>query len=340
MKKCLHWCIAGLGIAVLLAWMRSGEQSPALSRWMPQPVAPSVALAQAPVSTKRAERLPPRAAKARAEPQRKAERDPALSAVPADAPSLVVLEAGTLFELPVGRMILRCLQKSGALANDKQNLSQVKRMVFAQLADGSRLTVVSGDRDQSDGEATVPEDRGQSVPNDQSARGQPTVKPRTVQRHGDLLLRGDDSAVRGALSRLESSADQAGTEPNEEYGDAHGRLTGQFVSRLLPPSLAETVARSDVRFEFHVDGTDGIQLTLDALGAKTPAGEMAQAIARALETMKDDARVQSDRTLMRLLDSYTLSGTADGFRLEATLPLDLVAEVLGKCAESGDDASE
>jgi hypothetical protein len=212
-------------------------------------------------------------------------------------------------------MLLRCLQPTSKHAPAIE-LAAAERLVFAQLGNKRGLSLATGQFDSKpEGAATLAEDPDGD----------------------DLLIQSDDATVvQEAQERIKKGADQA-IEANADYGDAHGRLDAKTASLLLPPELAGQVGNSDLQFAFHLDATDALQLTIDASGSATTAGEIAHAVERTLRDMREEARDAGELALVRLLDSCEFRVTPDGFRLEATVAPELAAEILRGCA--GEDGA-
>jgi hypothetical protein len=345
MKERWRWGIMGLALLVLGGWLfGSNEMAPATAS-APN-TASKGARPEGARSAKRARyRTTPAVEMAPAAEQRGAAPiDPLLAAIPASAIGVVVLEARSLFALPAGQLLARCLERSRNFRAPIDDIDKVERMAFAQLDDGRSMGILLGELSDasqpstSSAAAQAYGDRAQLFDArraaDEPDPSQTARRPSAVWDH-KLWLYGDNADdLRGAVDRLEGrTREPSSIAANDDYGDVHGRVRSDFLGMLLPPEIADSVANAGVQLEFHVDASDDLLVTIDAIGEAAKTRELGRRLESALAALRTHAA--SDRRLSGLLESYTLRTTADGLRLEAVLSLELVGELLGPCAAGG-----
>jgi hypothetical protein len=278
----------------------------------------------------------PAASAARATPV-----DPLLAAIPASAVGVIVLEAKTLFALPAGQLLARCLERSRNFRAPIEDLDKVERLAFAQLDDGRSMGLLLGELSDtpqvSSSNVAAYGDRAQlfeqGPPAGPASPAPASARPSAIWNH-NLWLYGDSADdLRGAVDRLEGRVrEPASIAANDDYGDLHGRVDGALAGTLLPPEFAEAIKNAGVQLEFHVDASDDLLVTIDAVGEPAKARALGRSLEGALAALRRGAQ---DARLSGLLESYTLRNTADGLRLEATLSIELIRELLGPCAAGG-----
>jgi len=146
------------------------------------------------------------------------------------------------------------------------------------------------------------------------------------------------SSHTGCLDRRERDGSRfLGFTNRETYGDAYGRLDSAFLSAGLPPEIAEKVREASTRFEFHLDSSDGVHLVINAAGELDAVRAVGRSIATMLDEMRERGRARNDVNAQRVVDTHTLRDAPDGFQLEAWFPMELVADLMGKCARGDRD---
>ncbi len=274
-------------------------------------------------------------------------RDPLLTALPERGHALVVFEASVFGDLPIGRMLVRCMGAGGRELESDLDRGGFERVAFAQLDDGRGLMAVEGDFREGlpDGRraGTPYGDRAQVfAPPVSSADAGPGPRARrhefSALWNGELWLSGDNADdLRQAIDRLEGRgfARQA-IDGNQAYGESYGYLDAEMIKRLLPRKLAQGIMDESMRIEFHVSGRDDIDLAIDASGKVESTQDLGKAVAGALAMMRMKAVEDGDTRLARLLDLYAVRNVDTGFQLEAALTADFLVENFASCARGAD----
>lgn len=312
MKKRWRWAMLLVAVAVFLLWLvqPDGARSHAqIARTLREP---SASASRSACRT----RVEPEPIQRSAPVKRasRSERDPILTALPPNAATTIVLEAETLFSLPVGQMLRRCLAGSPAFGVPMENVEKLERIAFAELSDGRRMGLIYGElNDQAEAAS--------------AGSGRPSkVWDQKLWMYGD---RSQD--LNDAVDRLEGRGSEAESVPeNERYGEIHGRLAGDFLGMLLPPELAQEVKSSGARFNFHVDASEGLLLSIDASGDAAALEKLGRGLSRAFDAMS--AKTGQNATLSQIVQNASVRNSAQGLSLEAFLSIDVLRELLGSCA--------
>lgn len=263
--------------------------------------------------------------------------DPVLVALSSSDEMTIVLEAGTLKDSPIGRMLLAC-QSPETLAELERfeqrsgfrPLEQLDRIGVAGDA-GQPVIVLSGDFSGFDPSFIAPDKPVTTVGHARVLeRGDMTL----AVWNGQLVVMGDPSGVHSALARLEGEVPAPAPFPSEEaYGEMYGSLSGKSLSRLLPEELRDRVRGAADRVLLHVDATDDLLLVADVRGQdEEKLADLGQTIAGALSLGRLEAVREDDQLLADLLDESRVIPSPGSFQLEVALPLSSVERHLGECA--------
>lgn len=340
MNRRVRWLLVALGLFIVVALLTPDDA--------PAPAPPRIVYRHFPrmeesERNRRRRTLPNRIEEAGAGAA-SGMRDPLLTALPSDAKGVLVFEASTFFTLPAGELLLRCIQAGRGLDERTFDPTQIDRMAIALLEGDQTLMVFEGELDtlRVAGSAPVGRERtyGEQGRVFSSSEEDASVQePYRHARWGERLafFGSSEGELERAVDRLEGRLLEP--EPlgaQDSWGDVYGKLDGELASKLLPDQLRAQVREAELGIELHVDASEDVLLSIDASGEPKATRDLGKALASALALMRVQAKARGEMQLTRLLDTYAVRELGSGFQLEAALPLGLVRELLGKCAEEAD----
>jgi len=190
--------------------------------------------------------------------------DPLLVALPPDADTALVFEAGTILRAPVGQAMLACVSaedrahmERSVIDPSKSWLDLADRVAFASSPAGE-LVAVQGKLDAIDITKLY------DVAAD-DARPELHVGVWS----GSLVLTSHTRGlVLAALDRLDSGGSaKLAFDEREAYGEIYGVIGQADLERLAPPELRERVHDVAAHAEVHVDAIEEVLLVMDVEGS-------------------------------------------------------------------------
>jgi hypothetical protein len=270
-------------------------------------------------------------------------RDPVLVAMPPGAKSAMVIEASSVHDSALGRLILECFIST----RDLQRLEALKQDSGIDLERNLDRVAVAGDVTLFSGDFSGA--RFDGLLNEYTARayGRGTLyEPSTSMRRrrvigvwgAGLLIAGRSAAdVEQAIDRLEGrSRAEPPLDESDAYGEIYGVFTASELARLLPEETAARLRGTAERVELHVDTRNehDVLIVADANGRDRAAvDDLGKSLGAALAVARVTARHDGDEDLAQLLDLARVSPETGAFRLEVGLPLELLRRRFGRCAD-------
>ena len=274
-------------------------------------------------------------------------RDAVMVALPPGATDVLVMEAQTFLQRPIMRGVAQCLAMQGMtfpLESLGLRVADLDRVALVDLGDQGSLAVITGDMGRMDAARLLQNpleerygDRGRIY----SSAGAPDDekdKLWTVARFGDgLTLVGKPrTVVVQALDRLEGRAPSTVLIPEaEQYSDAYGRMSTLSLRRVFPADLTDKADAAKLVALFHIDSRKDILIAADAQGEPEASHALGKATAAALAARRAQAAGDGDKAMVKLLDTFRVRLTPDGFKLQAGFTEAYLKQQLGACIEGG-----
>ncbi len=278
-----------------------------------------------------------------------AKRDPMLVALAPDS-ELLVFEASAFLKRPVGQMMGACLRATEiwpGFSASGLDLDRVERVGVGNPWAVERLVVIAGDVSHMD--PLTMYRVGTAVPYGAHSRIYPPLKPDEaltnkwsspfvgIWNNTLLLASASRHDLEAAIDRLDGRVPSAPAFPPEEaYSELYGRISARGAAEAFSQqaTLTDQLRNSDLRAHFHVNAHDDLAVVVDAHGADAEAQSFARTLAAAFAARRVEAATIGDKRLLRLLDQYSVTPAAQGFRLKAAFPESFLHDILADCARA------
>jgi hypothetical protein len=344
-RRKVLWVVGIAALLGLAAWLFGlGEET--------TPAQPPVAFPERlrPEEQKRAEArrsLPaPKPQQAQQPAARPRPRDPLLAAL-RPASSAVVLEANALRNSPAGELLLKCFAADDERVFDRMReesgidpLKDLDRIAIEP--NGVVVTGQFGDAKWS----SMFNDPGQSYGDEgvlYQVPGSDGGAMNAARWGNQLLAFGEAGSAQQLIDQVEGRGSAAAPPIGEAqtYGDAYGVIGGDWLSSLLQSALGSGAPGTEARIlqaansvELHVDATSDVNLTATFNGPDPSAvDDLGRALGGALSLWRLSAQAQGDSKLGSLLDQASIVPGSGSFRLELSVPLDLLKDQLKDCGK-------
>lgn len=270
--------------------------------------------------------------------ERPVTRDPLMVALRPGSET-VVIEANAILQSPVGQMMFECLQDD---IDDDASEKRLQMEHFVNALD--RIALGTGATQVFTGQF----DEGvKDYLASNHGSGTPYGDAGTLYQEGDqvigywnqeMMVMGPEGEVRSTFDRLEgrSPAEEDVFPENLAYGEAYGRVSQDFLLRMMPEreGLAELLEEAASEIELHVDTQTSVAMTFDVRGKNADRiDELARSLGGGLAMLRVKARMDGDEALEHLFDQARISGRySGGFTVEVAVSQDFLAERMKDCS--------
>jgi hypothetical protein len=272
--------------------------------------------------------------------------DPLLVALPPEAVTALVFEAGTILKAPVGQAMLACVGKEerarmdkGVAEMGKTWVDLAERVGVASLPGKGGMFVVQGKLDGFDIQKLEPhaEPRtygaGTTIYDDTR---EDAWEFHAAVWHGSLLLGSHlPGVVEAAIDRLDSGG--AGTtlafDENEAYGEIYGKVGQADLERMAPEEMKSRLHDVAAHAEVHVDAITEVLMVMDVEGSDAKQVEdLGKSLGAAMAVGRLEARREGRDDVVRLVDQSRVRPYGDRrLRAEVAVPLDIMTKSMHGC---------
>jgi len=273
--------------------------------------------------------------------------DPLLVALPPDADTALVFEAGTILRAPVGQAMLACVSaedrahmERSVIDPSKSWLDLADRVAFASSPAGE-LVAVQGKLDAIDITKLAPDavvhTYGTSAKVYDVAADDARPELHVGVWSGSLVLTSHTRGlVLAALDRLDSGGSaKLAFDEREAYGEIYGVIGQADLERLAPPELRERVHDVAAHAEVHVDAIEEVLLVMDVEGSDAKQVEdLGKSLGAALAVGRLEAKREGEDALVRLMDQSRVRLYGDRrLRAEVAVPTDIMTRSMRGCGK-------
>jgi hypothetical protein len=277
-----------------------------------------------------------------------APRDPVLVALSGKpGTTAVVIEANAVRNMPVGDLLVSCLQRKDRRNGIQKLKEEMGLDVFndvdrVAMSDGS--FVVSGnfgntrwDQILTGMSSTAYGTSGRIY---QRTDGVVDQQPIAVWNGQMVILGSTPADLQKIIDRLEGRLPpEAPVIPEEaSYGEVYGVLSPSDLAGILPPeaaNLAQRIQAAAQRIEIHADAAHDVAMTAQVEGPDPQmVQDLGQMLGTALSLGRFRARAEGDANLAELLEYANVSPNDGRFVAEIALPLAVIEKQLAFCKET------
>ncbi|MGA9523011.1 MAG: hypothetical protein WBV82_16200 [Myxococcaceae bacterium] len=268
-------------------------------------------------------------------------RDPVLAALPSKIErAAVVIEANALRHSPVGELLVDCMTSFDGgrrlqQVRDETGVDPLEDLDRVAFADGT--LILSGHFENAELPKLLFEGPGRPHGRDGmlhegknavvgSWRGQMFVLGNTAEEVTEVLDRLEGKGLGEGPPLLDESS---------TFGEIYGVISPQALARLVPKeqqALAQRLERAAERIELHVDAQRNVGIVAD-IGGGDPQDtvDLGKSVGAALALARMQAQANGKTELAELLEFARVVPENGEFRMEMSLPLEVLEKHLKEC---------